>query len=317
MSETRAAIGVDIGGTKVKGGIVSSKGALLCRVEHDTDVHAGTKSILGTVHELLERSGELGVNIECIGVGAAGFIDSRSGTVVFAANLVYDDPKVAEAVKTRFDLPVVVDNDANAATWGEKIFGTAKGAMNLALLTIGTGIGSGFIVNGELLRGATGAGAEMGHTVVDPSGPLCGCGLKGCFEQLAAGRAIARLAREGVSENPDSAISSFVKSVEDITARDVARAAAGFDEIACRVLRRAGQALGVGMSNVVNIFDPEVIVLGGGIIKVGEPYLGPARDQLVKMTTAQRRRPIRVDVTSLGAESGIIGAAALAFDQAV
>ncbi|MBA3349154.1 MAG: ROK family protein, partial [Actinobacteria bacterium] len=93
MSETRAAIGVDIGGTKVKGGIVSSKGALLCRVEHDTDVHAGTKSILGTVHELLERSGELGVNIECIGVGAAGFIDSRSGTVVFAANLVYDDPK--------------------------------------------------------------------------------------------------------------------------------------------------------------------------------------------------------------------------------
>lgn len=315
MPEKRAAIGVDIGGTKAKGGIVSSQGALLTRVEHDTDVHAGTKSILGVVHSLLERSAELGIAIGCIGVGAAGFIDSRSGSVIFAANLVYDDPNVAEALRAEFDLPVVVDNDANAATWGEKVFGTAQGATNLALLMIGTGIGSGFIINGELVRGATGAAAEMGHTVVDPDGPPCGCGLRGCLEQLAAGRAIARLAKEGVAANPESAIMNFAASIDDITARDVARAAAGFDETAVRVLRQAGRALGVGMSNVVNIFDPEAIVLGGGIIKVGEPYLGPARDQLVRMTAAQRRRPIRVDVTSLGAESGIIGAAALAFDQ--
>jgi glucokinase len=311
---TRTVIGIDIGGTGTKAGIVDETGAQLAEVEIATDKTAGTKSILTVIEDLSGRASEVDADIEGIGIGAAGFVSSATGSVTFAPNLVYDDPHIAQAVKARTGLAVVVDNDANAAVWGERTFGTARGLDNVILLALGTGVGSGIIANGNLIRGATGAGAEFGHTVVDPEGPECGCGLRGCIEQFASGQAIARMGREAVEGDPNSTILAFADSAETITALDVARAARQLDESARDVMRKAGVMLGVAMSNLANLFDPDVIVLGGSVIKAGEPFLGPARDQLATMTANQRRRPMRLDVSSLGAEAAILGAAALAFE---
>jgi glucokinase len=315
MRDEDVAIGVDVGGTGTRAALVDRTGSVRLRIERPTDVTAGTKGIIAAVEELLQRRHEVDAEILAIGVGAAGFIDSTRGAVTFAPNLSYDDPLIADALRTRIDLPVVIDNDANVAAWGERAFGTARGTDNLTLITIGTGIGSGFIEGGRLVRGFTGAGAEFGHTVVDPDGPPCKCGLRGCIEQLASGQAIARMGRRAAMDDPETSLLDFAGSVEAITALHVAQAAREYDHAARVVLRRAGRALGIGLSNVVNLFDPEVIVLAGSVLGAGEPYLGPARDELATRTNAQRRRPIRLDVTSLGKNAGVVGAAALAFDE--
>ena len=308
------AIGVDIGGTTTKAALVGTDGSVLDRRQRPTEVSAATKGALQVVDELLEQSRRDGVDIAGIGVGAAGFVGDD--TIIFSPNLVYDDPAIAAALTSRTGLRVIVDNDANAAVWGERLFGSAKGCHDIALITLGTGMGSGFIVDGRLLRGHSGAAAELGHTVVDPSGPECPCGLKGCAEQLVSGNAIARLGREAVAEDRESMILTLAGSEDQITAEHVARAAREQDETARRVLRRVGVALGVILSNVSNLFDPEVIVLAGGVTRAGEPLLGPARDELVRRTGAQRRRPMRLDVSTLGDDAGVVGAAALALEAA-
>lgn len=309
------AIGLDIGGTAVKAAGVARDGAVVERLERRTDPSAATKSILATLEELIGRLQAGGRAVTAIGVGAAGFVDFAAGSVTFSPNVVYDDPQVATAVGVRFGLPVFVDNDANAAVWGERTFGCCPGADDVVMLTLGTGIGSGIVANGRLVRGATGAGAEIGHMVVDPSGPPCSCGLRGCLEQLASGTAIARLAHLALGKDPDSAIPAFAGPDGEITGEAVAKAAREYDQTARDVLRKAGTALGIGLSNVVNVFDPELIVLGGSVVNAGEPYLGPARDQLARMMQAQRRRPMRLDVAVLGADAGIVGAAALAWAE--
>ena len=316
MAPARAALGVDVGGTATKAALVDRNGAVLLRLERPTEHNAGTKGIIAVVEELVRRAGDLGLTVEAIGIGAAGFIDADSGSVTFAPNIVYDDPQIGEAVRSRLGVPVVVDNDANAAVWGERSFGAARGSDHVAYATVGTGIGSGFVVQGRLLRGFSGAGAELGHTIVDPAGPRCGCGLRGCLEQFASGLAIARMAREALAAAPDRSIRAFSAPRDAaVTAEDVARAAHQYDESARRILATAGRYLGIGLSNIANLFDPEVIVLSGSVIKAGEPYLGPARDELYRLTAAQRRRPMRLDVTSLAGDAGIVGAAALAWEE--
>ena len=315
MADKAIAVGVDVGGTTVKAAGVTRDGTVVERVERSTDPAVATKSLLAVLEDLLGRLERSGHTVAVIGVGAAGFVDFASGAVTFSPNVVYDDPQLATAVSVRFGLPVVVDNDANAAVWGERTFGCCPGANDVVMLTLGTGIGSGIVANGSLVRGATGAGAELGHIVVDPAGPPCPCGLRGCLEQMASGTAIARLAHIALGGDPDSAITAFAGPGGEITAESVAKAAREYDQTARDVLRKAGIALGTGLSNAVNVFDPELIVLGGSVVNAGEPYLGAARDQLARMMQAQRRRPMRLDVTSLRGDGGIVGAAALAWDE--
>lgn len=315
MSVRSAAIGVDVGGTTVKGGIVDMSGVVIDRLEHPTEAQAATKTTIEVTEAAIARAQELGYVPVAVGIGAAGFVDVASGTVTFSPNLVYDDPEVADAVAARVNLPVMVDNDVNAAAWGERAVGAGSDTNNLAMLSIGTGIGSGFVANGRLVRGYTGAGAEFGHTVLDPSGPPCNCGLRGCVEQYVSGQAIARMGREAAAQNPDTSMIAFAGSADAITAYDVARAAREMDETAREVLRKSGRMLGVVMSNVVNIFDPEVIVLGGRVVEAGEPFLGPARDELARMLAQQKRRPARLQLSVLGRNAGIVGAAALAIDE--
>ena len=309
------AIGIDVGGTNTKGALVASDGAIVERFEQPTERQSGTKGIIQVAEHLIARGEELDAKPQAIGVGAAGFIDRFSGAITRSPNLEYDDPKVGEALQGRVGLPVVVDNDANAAVWGERRFGAAQGLKHVAWLAIGTGVGSGFIVDEVLLRGTRGAAAEFGHVVIDPSGPECPCGLRGCLEQFASGTAIARAAKLAVERGDDTMLVKMAGSVDGITARHVSLAAGLQDEVSTIVLRKAGRALGIGMSNVVNVFDPQAIVLGGSVVKAGEPYLGPARDELARALAAQKRRPVQLNVTSLGDDAGIIGAASLAFDE--
>ncbi len=312
MSAEIFSIGVDAGGTATKGGVVSLDGRVVIRTERPTDGSAGTKGIIAVVEELLERATGDGIEVEAVGVGVAGFVDQSTGSVSFSPNVTYDDPHIRAALSARVDLPVVVDNDANAATWGETKVGAAAGAGNVAMLTIGTGIGSGFVVDEALLRGHSGAGAEAGHMIVDIDGPPCTCGLRGCLEQFASGTAIGRAARAAAEKNPGTSMISFAGSIEAITAEHTAKAARQLDESARDVLRRAGRALGIGLSNIANIFDPELIVLAGSVIGAGEPFLGPARDELARLSQAQRRRAMRLDVSRLRTDAGIIGAALIA-----
>lgn len=308
-------IGVDAGGTGVKGAAVARSGEVLDRVEHATDPAAATKTILAVVEEVIAHAARAGHDVAAVGVGAAGFVDFAAGALTFSPNVVYDDPQIGTAVRERTGLPVFVDNDANAAVWGERTFGCCPGANDVVMFTLGTGIGSGIVAGGRLVRGSTGAGAELGHMVVDPAGPACPCGLRGCLEQLASGSAIARMAHLAMGKDPDSAIPAFADPAGAITGEAVAKAAREYDQTARDVLRKAGTALAVGLSNAVNVFDPELIVLGGSVVNAGEAYLGPARDQLNRMMQAQRRRPVRLDVTALGADGGIAGAAALAWTE--
>jgi glucokinase len=302
------ALGIDIGGTGCKGAVISSEGQIVRRAEIPTDPKNGTGTLLSLIAQLLDGAEQ---PVEAIGVGAAGFVNQSDGSVTFSPNLEYGDPEVARAVAKRFSLPVTVANDANAAAWGEMSVGAARGCSHVALITLGTGVGGGFIVDGRLLTGATGAGAELGHMVIDPDGPPCNCGLSGCVEQFVSGTAIARMAVETLDRSPDSSIRDFAAG-EEVTSLHVARAAREWDEAAIEVLRRAGRYLGITMSNIVNIFDPQVIVIGGGVADAGEPFLGPARDQLSAMLNLQRRRPARLDRALLGNDAGIVGAALLA-----
>lgn len=308
-------IGIDVGGTSTKGALVDAAGRPSGHVEVPTEPQAATKGIISVAEALMARASSLGTEVAAIGIGAAGFIDHESGTVTFSPNFVYDDPQVRSAVNGRIGVPVVVDNDANAAVWGERAFGAAVGSDHVAMMTLGTGIGAGFVVEGRLVRGFSGAGSELGHMVIDPAGPPCPCGLRGCLEQFASGGAIGRMGRAAAEGDPSSMMVELAGSIADIDGEHVAAAAAQHDDAAVRVLRRAGRALAVGMSNVVNLFDPEVIVVGGSAVAAGEPYLGVARDELVGMTASQRRRPMRVDAAALGNDAGIVGAAALAFDE--
>lgn len=315
MSVRSAAIGIDVGGSTVKGGVVDMSGAVLDRVELPTEADAATKTTIDVAEAAIAKAQELGYVPVAVGVGAAGFVDVVSGSVTFSPNLTYDDPAVADAVAARVNLPVMVDNDANAAAWGERAVGAAKGANNMALLVLGTGLGSGFVSNGRLVRGFTGAAAEFGHNVIDPDGPPCGCGLRGCVEQFISGQAIARMGREAAAADPGTSILAFAGSPEAVTSYDVGRAAREMDPTARDVLRKAGTMLGLAMTNVVNTFDPEVIVLGGRVVEAGEPFLGPARDEFNRRLETQRRRPTRLQLASLGRNAGIVGAAALAIDE--
>lgn len=290
-------------------------GKVLDRVEHPTEAQAATKTTIEVTEAAIARAQEMGYVPVAVGIGAAGFVDVASGAVTFSPNITYDDPELADAVAARVNLPVMVDNDVNAAAWGERAVGAARGANNMAMLMIGTGLGSGFVSNGRLVRGYTGAGAEFGHTVLDPDGPRCNCGLRGCAEQYVSGQAIARMGREAAAQNPETSMVAFAGSADAITAYDVARAAREMDGPARDVLRKSGRMLGVVMSNVVNIFDPEVIVLGGRVVEAGEPFLGPARDELQRMLSDQKRRPVRLQLSALGMNAGIVGAAALAIDE--
>jgi glucokinase len=303
------AVGVDIGGTKIAAGVVSSEGRLLNEVTYPT---ADTREqLLSTIAEAIMEV-QRGYEVGGVCLAVPGFILARENKVLSAANLeAIEGIPLKEELGGRTGLPVTVENDANAAAWGEFRFGVGKDIDDLVFVTLGTGVGGGIISHGVLLRGARGMGGELGHITAQPGGPRCGCGNHGCLEALASGTAIARRAREVADQRPDSALGRLAM-VRTPLGEDVLDLARKGDEIALEVLREAGIWLGIGFATFVNLFDPEVIAIGGGLSEAGDLVLEPARRELRLRSTSPSRDLVEIRKATLGARSGMLGAAALA-----
>lgn len=292
-------IGVDVGGTKLLAGAVDREGVVVRRREVPT-VLTSQDELLAALDGLVESV--LEDDAAALGFGLPSMIDQRSGTAVNSVNIPLAGVPFRDRMRERFGVPVGVENDANAATLAEWRIGAARGADHVVMLTLGTGIGGGLVLDGRLYRGSIGSGAELGHMVLDYDGPPCGqgCDGHGHLEVLAAGPAADALARERFG--PDS------------SARDLARRAEAGDDEAAAILALVGRRLGAGLASLVNVFNPELIVLGGGFAEVGEPLLRPAREVVEREALPPSRDLVRIVRAQLGPDAGLLGAALVGFE---
>ncbi len=307
-------IGIDLGGTKIAGGVVDEGGSITLRARRDTPAR-DVEAVEGVIVELVRELAK-GREIEAVGIGAAGLIDEKRSRVLMAPNLGWTDEPLRSAVEREIGLPVVVENDANAAAWGEYRFGAGQGCDNLVCVTVGTGIGGGLVFHGQMYRGAHGVAAEFGHLCVEPGGRLCGCGNRGCWEQYASGHALVRAARTLAAENRDQAEQLLALgdgTPEGVDGTDVTTAAAEGDQVALEAFAEIGKWLGSGLASVVEILDPGRILLGGGVSSAGRLLLDPTKRAFQESVVGRKFRPTTpVELASLGNDAGIVGAADLA-----
>lgn len=308
-------IGVDVGGTKVAGGVVDPAGRVLTEIRRDTpaDDVAKTRDVIIEVAQELA----VGREIEAVGIGAAGWIDASRSTVLFAPNLAWRDEPLREYVRKAVNLPVIVENDGNVAAWAEFRYGAARHADDSAvMLTIGTGVGGGIVLGGELVRGSHGLAAELGHVLAVPDGHPCGCGRRGCIEQYASGSALVRFARAGARQEPQRAAGLMELAggaVDAVTGPMVTAAAKAGDPVSTEAFAQLGKWLGIGLADLAQILDPQMLVIGGGVIDAGELLLGPTRRSFVDALAQRGRLPVaEVRPAELGNTAGVIGAADLA-----
>jgi glucokinase len=308
-------IGADLGGTKVLVGVVDAEQRVL---HHSTEPTHGL-----TPDELLaalERGlkGALAAHPEAAaaGLGIPATIDWGRGVAINAVNLPLVDVPIRDLMAERLGIPVFVDNDANVAALAEHRFGAARGITNVVMLTIGTGIGGGLVLEGRPYRGSIGAGAELGHVVIDENGPRCqgNCPNRGCVEAFASGTALAREGRLAAVDAPDSALGRALAEGREVSGKVVTEAALAGDEVARGVVAEAGRHLGVAFASYANIFEPDVIVVGGGVMAVGDLMLDPAREELRARALDPMNRT-RVALAELGPNAGMIGAATLAMSE--
>ena len=310
-------IGVDVGGTKIAAGVVDEAGVILATTRRET---AATNPEL-LEDQIQDAVAELLVShpAVAVGVAAAGFVNGATGVVLFAPNLAWRDEPLGSDLQARLGLPVVVENDANAAAWGEYRFGAASHVDDMVLLTVGTGLGGGIVSNGRLLRGARGLGGELGHVRVVPEGIRCGCGNRGCWEQYASGSALERDARELAASG--SLYAARLLELCDnqpltLRGRMVTQAAHEGDPAAIELLADLGRWLGEGMASMSAVLDPSIFVVGGGVVEAGALLLEPARTALRRNLPARGHRPeIEIQAATLGNDAGIIGAADLARER--
>jgi glucokinase len=307
------AIGIDIGGTKVAAGVVDDNGNVLARARRRTPTRdpAHLVDVVGEIARQLLAEHE----VTCIGVGAAGWVDADRKTVLFAPNLAWRDTPLREQITEKLDLPVVVENDANAAAWGEYRFGAGAGAKDVIVVTIGTGIGCGIVIDDRLYRGAFGIAGEPGHMRVVPGGRRCGCGNHGCWEQYCSGTALVRAAQEIATQRPHEGerLRQIAGEIDAIDGTAVMRAAQEGDPAAVDCFQEVGRWLGQGLADLAVILDPDRFVVGGGVADAGELLLAPARDTFGSVLSGRGHRPgAEIVGAKLGSEAGLIGAADLA-----
>jgi glucokinase len=304
------AIGVDIGGTKIAAAVVTPEGNILSEVRYPTQAAPPNRLIETVAQAITEVKDGFEVGGVCVAV--PGRILASENKVISAPNLhEIEDIRLDEEIGRRTGLMVTVENDANAAAWGEFRFGAGRGLQHMVSITLGTGVGGGIITHGMLLRGAQGAGGELGHVTIDPTGPRCGCGNYGCLEALASGTAIQRRAREVANERSTSALGRLAIE-RQVLGEDVTRLAQEEDDASISVLEETGRWLGIGLAGFVNTFNPEVIAVGGGASQAGELILESARKEVQLRASSPSRDLVEIKEATLGPESGVLGAAALA-----
>ena len=306
--------GIDVGGTKIAGGVVDPNGTIVeeLRVESPAeDTEAIEDAIAGLVNELSSRH-----DITGVGVGAAGYIDKDRSTVLFSPNLAWRSLDLKAELVERIDLPIVIENDANAAAWGEFQYGAGEDVDDLLLLTVGTGVGGGIVLDGKLHRGAFGVAAEIGHLRVVPQGHLCGCGNRGCLEQYGSGSALVREARVGAEGRSLLAKALLDRAGGDPEAIDgpmITEAARAGDTFSIELLADLGRWLGEGIASLAAVLDPAVVVIGGGVSEADDLLLDPMRTAFRTSLSGRGHHPVaEIRKASLGNDAGLIGAADLA-----
>jgi glucokinase len=312
MPPAAQAIGLDIGGTKIAGGVVTETGRILDRTRVPTppdDEAATLAALLAVVDDLGARN----PRVEAIGLGAAGLVEWPGGHARWAPHNTYRRMELRRLLHERTGLPTTVDNDANAAAWAEARFGAGAGSGDLVLVTVGTGIGGGLVLDGRLHHGQHGFAGELGHLIVDPGGDRCACGNQGCLEAMASGSTLGRLGREAAAADPGGRLAALAGRPELVTGEVVFAAASEGDKTALALFERVGHWLGVGIASLVTVFDPDLVVVGGGVAATGELLLTPARSSFQRYVHGRAHRDLPpVAPARLGADAGLVGAATLA-----
>ena len=323
MSEdiTTLTLGIDLGGTKILTAVVNSQGEMLssdeCLTPATKSREAVIQSILNSAHRVLKQASIAISEICAIGVGAAGISNPEAGILFTSPNLPeLRDVPLRDIMQERLGRKAFVINDANAAALGEFYFGAARGVRNFIYITLSTGIGGGIVIDGKIYTGAIGAAGEVGHMTIDDKGPICNCGNRGCWETLASGTALAREAKYRIKKGVRTSILEYAEGdLEKVTAQVIHSAAEQGDSLAKELIARTGYYVGVGLANLINIFNPELIVIGGGLSNIGDMLLGPAFKAAQGRAYKEVFEAVRFASAELGRNSGVLGAAAFALQE--
>lgn len=311
--------GIDLGGTTIKGALVNEQGEILCEKSIPTGGERPHREVVldmaNLIIELAKTQGVELSEIHSVGVGSPGSIDPVAGKVMFAANFAdFRDVPMVSIMQEKLPLPVYLENDANVAALGEAMFGAGEGSKNSVMITLGTGLGGGIIIDGKIFSGAYFGGGEMGHQVIVADGRRCTCGRKGCWEVYSAATALIRMGAERAQNNPLSKLNQMKESLEMLNAKDVFDAADLGDADAKDAIQEYAHYLAIGLGNTINVFQPEFLIIGGGPSAQGDKLLEPIRDQL-KYEVFGGTTKTKVVIAKLGNRAGVIGAAMLGKDQ--
>ncbi len=309
-------IGIDLGGTNIAAGIVDEQGIILCKGTTPTLMPRPYGPIIADMArialETLEKSGHTLAEVAAIGVGVPGVADPATGVIPFCTNLAWHNVPFREEFQRYIDKPLFVDNDATVAGLAESVAGVSAGAKSSVFLTLGTGVGGGIIIEGKPYSGDHHVGSELGHVIVEMDGELCTCGQRGCFERYASATALIRDARRAIEVNPDSLIVELCRNDPSrINAKMVIDAARQSDPVAVKLFRRYTRALAIGVVNIINFIDPELVVLGGGVSLAGDFLLEAVKAELKPMVFFKALPYADIKLAKLGPDAGIIGAAML------
>lgn len=311
--ENKYVVGVDLGGTKIYTALVDLEGNIIKEKTVETLAHEGEQAVVGRIVDTINYviDGTDKNLIKSIGIGSPGPLDVKNGIIIENSNLPFKNFEIVKTIKETFDLPTHLDNDANVATLGEFMFGAGKGTENMVFITASTGIGGGAVLNGKLFRGSTGNALEVGHMTVATEGPRCGCGNLGCAEALGSGTAIGKRAKEAVLSN---AVTSL-KNYENVTAKEVFKEAANGDRVAKNILNTSLTYLGIAVANTITNFDPEKVVIGGGVVNGGDIVIETIRNVVEERCMAAFVENCTIEKAILGGKAGVLGAAALAITE--
>ncbi|MBR3901675.1 MAG: ROK family glucokinase [Ruminococcus sp.] len=308
-------VGIDLGGTNIVAGVVDEEYNIVAKASTKTNCPRPAKEIADDMAKMaiqaVENANLTMEQIEWIGIGTPGIANSETGIIEYSNNLGFKDTPMVEYIRETIDKPVFIENDANAAAYGEFVAGAAKGAKNAVCITLGTGVGGGIIIDGKIYSGSNFAGAEIGHTVIEVDGAQCSCGRKGCFEAYSSATGLIRMTNEAIAEHPDSIMAEMAKTAK-VTARTSFDAMRDGDKYAKVIVDKYIKYLAAGITNTINIFQPDVLCIGGGVCNEGDALLLPVKAIVMEeVYTRNSPKNTEIVIAKLGNDAGIIGAAFL------
>ena len=305
-------IGVDLGGTKISTALSTFDGNIISQTVVPTNASEGElpvlNRIISSINEVINGANITINEVEAIGIGSPGPLDAKKGLIITTPNLPFKNYNLVQPIKERFNVPVYLDNDANVAAIGEFMFGAGKGKENIVFFTVSTGVGGGAVLNGQAYRGNTSNALEIGHMTVAPDGPRCGCGNVGCLEAVASGTAIGKRGQEAVQTNVETSLKKYDK----ITSYEVFVEAKNGDAVAKEIVDKAMNYLGIGVANAISIFDPEMVIIGGGVSKVGDILFDTVKSVVKTRCFKAMSESCEIVPAGLGTDAGVMGAVALA-----